>query len=383
MSTAKPWVWQSEDAPITKFDWIRSDGELAEFCQQLPQTAVALDTEFIRRTTFYPKLALIQAASGDGRWLIDPLEISDWSPLRELWQDRARIKVLHSVLEDLDVFRTHLSALPEPIFDTQAAAAFLGLGDSPSYAALVLKLFDVVVDKGETTSDWLQRPLTQSQIDYALMDVEWLQPAQEILATQLREQGKLEWAAAFSAQQVESMRAENDPLLAWQRLKGLNRLKPKERALAAHLATWRETRARELDKPRSWLMKDGAILELARVQPKSMRYLERDFDMSPESVRRYGHAIVQEIALALDSDMPEPAVAPALEGSQKNTLQSLQARVIHLAEERQMSSRLLASRNDLEQLILWRAGHQQVARPAMFDDWRYELLQETLQLEPL
>ena len=349
--------------------WITSNQELEVLAADLTGSILAIDTEFTRRTTYYAKLALVQIASGERRVLIDPLKISDWQPLRDLFVS-AETNIFHAALEDLEVFRKDVGALPEPLFDTQIAAAFCGLGDSLSYAALVELLHEVQLSKAETQSDWMKRPLSESQIGYALDDVEWLQQIHQELASRLQVADKLDWMQQYCDQVIENMRKETDPDRAYLRLKGGWKLNPDELRVAAHLCRWREISARKLDKPKNWIVRDQVILEVARRVPKDVSELQNRFGLEAESARRYGRQLLGEIEIAhRDAEEVEAPVQP-ISGAQRKELKQLQQRVESLAQEAQVANRLIASKSDLEALIRWRAEDPRQDKPAMLSDWR-------------
>lgn len=275
----------------TEHIWITNNDQLAGLCDELTDSALAIDTEFTRRTTYYAQLALIQIAAGDRRILIDPLGIDDWLPMQNLLAN-SHNKIFHAALEDLEVFRTDVGALPAPLFDTQIAAAFCGLGDSLSYAALVELLHGIQLSKAETQSDWMRRPLSDSQVGYALDDVEWLQQIAQELTARLQDAGKFDWMQDYCLRTVENMREEIDPKFAYRKLKGNWRLSADQLRVAAHLCTWREISARNLDKPKSWIIRDPVILEIAKNAPQNLTDLENRAGLAPESVRRYGRQLL-------------------------------------------------------------------------------------------
>lgn len=364
---AKHWAWLSGDAVITDFTWVTENSELAELCSQHRGETLALDTEFTRRSTYYAQLALVQVRACDRRYLIDPLKLSDWAPLNALFSD-SQTKLLHAPLEDFEVFRHELGCLPEPLVDTQLAAAFLGLGDSLSYAALVQLLTGVELAKSQTQSDWMQRPLSPAQIGYALDDVEWLQALWDQLRDQLDQQGKLAWFRQACDQVVCQMRQEPETELAWKRLKGLERMPPPQQARAAGLANWREAYARQKDKPRNWILRDAAIYELARQQPASQSDLARAGVEAP-SLRRHGAAILQA-AHAVWQDSPKLPPVHRLSNDQQKRVKALREQAEQVASTHKIAQRLIASRAELEQLVQWQDGLEGVARPDMSQDWR-------------
>ena len=349
--------------------WVTSNQGLADMCAELQNSALAIDTEFTRRTTYYAKLALIQIAADDKRILIDPLGIDDWEAMRSLFSSTHN-KIFHAALEDLEVFRTDIGLLPSPLFDTQIAAAFCGLGDSLSYAALVELLHGVQLSKAETQSDWMLRPLSESQVGYALDDVEWLQQIEQELTARLEETGKLAWMQNYCQRTIQQMTEEVNPKLAYLRLKGNWRLTKDQLRVAAHICAWREISARNLDKPKSWIIRDPVILEVARQKPKNISELENRAGLAPESVRRYGRQLMGEIETAF-AEAPEVKAPPQpLDASKRASLKTLQQSVEALATENKMANRLIASKSDLEDLIRWQAEDPNQAKPKMLQDWR-------------
>lgn len=369
--TPRLWVLPLKGGLAINNLWVTSDQQLQDLSAELSRASLAIDTEFTRRTTYYAKLALIQIASDERRVLIDPLKIDDWQPLKDLFAS-AEIHIFHAALEDLEVFRTELGSLPEPLFDTQIAAAFCGLGDSLSYAALVELLHKVQLEKGETTSDWMRRPLSDSQVGYALDDVEWLQQTHAELLEQLEKTDKLKWMQAYCQKTIENMRQELDPDLAYLKLKGAWRLSPEQLNIAAHLCKWREISARSLDKPKSWIIKDQVILEVSKRAPENASELQHRAGLAPESVRRYGRQLLTEIETAhAEAEEVTPPPQP-IDSSQRKQLKMLQQRVEGLAQEMQMANRLIASKSDLEGLIRWQAQQANQPMPSMLQDWRAE-----------
>ena len=248
-------------------DIIRNTNRFAELCEgwsSLP--FIAIDTEFVRTNTFYPKIGLLQIADHSKCYLVDPLSIQDWSCFTDLLANPGCTFVIHSSGEDLNLLNTTLGQIPLRIFDTQIAAAFLGLGYSVSYQALVAKLLSIDLPKDETRSDWLNRPLSQTQLLYAANDVCYLLKIQKILYQQLITGNKLNWLESECAFLLDSSKeAENitnwysayaDVSNAWKLNKqGLQYLQA--------LSYWREDTARKRDKPRYWIAKDVDLFNIA------------------------------------------------------------------------------------------------------------------------
>ena len=357
---------------------IESDRELAELLSQAGDcSAVIVDTEFMRRNTFYPQVALLQlcfdGGALDGRaLLIDPLELSDTEPLKELLTRPDLVKVLHSASEDLEVFQRWLGVLPEPLFDTQRAAALLDLGFGLGYRGLVQLLCDVDLPKGETRSDWLQRPLTQSQCEYAAQDVTWLLPVWRELETRCREQGKFDWVLSDGADAVRTSR--NNGVQGYhQRIKNAWKLDARQLGALMAVCEWREATAREKDKPRSWIIDDKACLQLAQQRPASLGALRAGVELPPPAMRRYGNELLQVIAeqeTVPESDLPETMPRP-LDARQRDLVKKLKSRAREIGAELGTAPEVLLQSGDYELLV--RSVIDEIGTiPAHWQGWRRE-----------
>lgn len=352
------------------YQLITSDETLGHALAQLPpEAAIAVDTEFMRRNTFYPQIALLQLYAGGDLLLVDPLAISDTSAIRALLSEDPRIKILHSGSEDLEVFSRWLGALPTPMVDTQRAAALVGEDHGMGYRAIVERLLGVELEKGETRSDWLRRPLTDSQCHYAALDVLHLLPLWEILRQRADEQGRLEWVLEESAELALSMaERERQP---FRRIKGAGRLNQRELAVLAGLSAWRETRARESDKPRGWILDDKACVDLARAMPDSDDALAALDALPPKLLRRRGSELLAVIEAALHADeasWPAPFPNP-LAPPQRQQLKSLKASARERAEEIGVAPEILLPAADLE-LLVREASGESIDTPARWSGWR-------------
>lgn len=231
--------------------------------------AIAVDTEFVFERTYRPRLGIIQIAADGEIALVDGVRIKDLSPLAAVLGGGPR-KILHSGSGDLPILRRAAGAAVGPVFDTQIAAAFAGLGTGLSYAALVRTLFGIELAKHETRTDWLRRPLSADQLRYAAEDVEHLPGAAAELERRLVELGRLEWALADSAALAAIDNDAPDPTVAWRRVKGLDRLPASARAVGRALAAWREREAERMDLARPFLLRDETIVALARREALAM-----------------------------------------------------------------------------------------------------------------
>ncbi len=244
--------------------------ELARFCASLADASfVTVDTEFMRETTFWPKVCLIQVAGPEEARVIDPLaEGLDMAPLFELFRNKNVLKVFHAARQDLEIFVRQMGEVPTPLFDTQVAAMVCGFGDQVSYETLAGKLANAQIDKSSRFTDWSRRPLTAKQILYALSDVTYLRKCYEKLAAKLQKSGRAEWLEAEMATLTDPATYDLAPLDAWKRLKP-RVTRPEYLAVLQAVAAWRETEARQRDIPRQRILRDEAAMEIASHPPKS------------------------------------------------------------------------------------------------------------------
>ena len=337
---------------MTSTSWIETSAELeALLSAHQGHEHVAVDTEFRRRDTFYPQVALLQLCWGDAAYLIDPLQLDELDALRGFLTDPAQIKCLHSASEDLEVFEHWLQVLPSPLFDTQRAAALLGLGGGLGCRAIVAQFFEVDLPKEETQSDWLQRPLTPSQAEYAAQDVSYLYPIGVQLLERAEAMGRKGWILEEGAR----MTPGGKPPLS--KFKTAYRLPPKQQAVLASVVNWRETEARQLDRPRSWILNDKLVMALAQAMPASITDLHRIEGMPAGFVRRAGDKLLAQIALAEaapDAAMHKDIVVP-LSRTDREVLSRLSERLKSLAETLQVPPEVLMPKSELERLIRQRS----------------------------
>ena len=337
---------------MTSTSWIETSAELEGLLSaHRGHEQVAVDTEFRRRDTFYPQVALLQLCWGGAAYLVDPLQLDELDALRGFLTDPAQIKCLHSASEDLEVFEHWLQVLPSPLFDTQRAAALLGLGGGLGYRAIVAQFFEVDLPKEETQSDWLQRPLTPSQAEYAAQDVSYLYPIGVKLLERAEAMGRKGWILEEGAR----MTPGGKPPLS--KFKTAYRLPPKQQAVLASVVNWRETEARQLDRPRSWILNDKLVMALAQAMPASITDLHRIEGIPAGFVRRAGDKLLAQIALAEaapDAAMHKDIVVP-LSRTDREVLSRLSERLKSLAETLQVPPEVLMPKSELERLIRQRS----------------------------
>ncbi|HDY97902.1 MAG TPA: ribonuclease D [Pseudomonas sabulinigri] len=360
---------------------IDRNADLASWCAHwLTLPYVAVDTEFVRTETFYPIAGLIQIGDGKRAYLIDPLEITDWAPLVELLQAPDVVKVLHACSEDLEVFSRLCGAYPLPLFDTQLAAAFLGMDFSMGYSRLVSAQLNIDLPKEETRSDWLQRPLSDAQIEYAARDAQHLAELYELLAPRIAEAGVEEWLFADTAEQVAGSGQVIDPELAYQQVKQAWRLNPAQLAILQRLAFWRETESRERDQARNRLVRERALCPLAQQQPDNLQALSRIEDMHPRTVRHDGETLLQLIREGQAADpqdyperLPEPLPAAA------NRLLKLMRKIGSAEAERlNIAPEIMLRKKVIEAMLRTGYPNGPYHLPAELVGWRRELLGEAL-----
>lgn len=358
-------------------DWqlIESDQALAELLDRARGSdVVVVDTEFMRRNTFFPQVAVVQlcfsgGAADNTAWLIDPLRIEHTEPLAQLLEDPGVTKVLHSASEDLEVFQSWLGVLPRPLFDTQRAAALAGMEFGMGYRALVLELCHEDLPKGETRSDWLQRPLTDSQCHYAAQDVSWLLSAYRILEQRLRQLGRIGWVLEDGEEATRSLATASPDY--YRRIKNAWKLSPRQLSVLIAVCDWREETARAKDKPRSWIIDDTACYQLALEQPLSYQELRAEVELPPQALRRYGDTLVELVNLQqglADSELPAQLPAP-LNVTQRKQLKSLKDKAAEIAAGLGVPPQILVASRDFE--ILLRMGEgADITEPGYWRGWR-------------
>jgi len=338
-------------------DLIVSTDALAAFCERAAQFEfVTVDTEFLRETTYWPRLCLIQVATDDEAVLIDPLA-SDirLAPFFELLANSNVTKVFHAARQDIEIFVKLTGAVPHNIFDTQIAASVCGFGDSASYDSLVRSICKVELDKSSRFTDWSARPLSEKQLTYALADVTWLRDIYRELRKQVEATRRWDWVE----DELGILRSIDTyvvrPEQAWERLKmKLNR--PRDLAALKVLAEWRERRAQETDQPRSRILKDDVIAELATQRPltpdafEKLRAVPRGFGRSSAAGEII--ALLKTVEALQKSDLPslpERYRGPSPKGAVGDLVRVLLKAV---SEQHGVAARIIATSDDIDALVL-------------------------------
>lgn len=315
---------------------------------------VTVDTEFLRESTYYPRLCLLQLAGPEAAYIIDPLaEGIDLEPVYALMADSAVLKVFHAARQDIEIFVHRAGTVPKPIFDTQIAAMVCGFGESVAYETLVRKLAKSQLDKGSRFTDWARRPLSERQLRYALEDVTYLRIVYDDLRKRLDQNGRLDWVAAEMAVLTDPSTYRTDPDEAWRRLKTRTTGKRFLGVLKA-IAAFREIEARRRDLPRNRILKDEALLEIAAHPPSStddlahMRAIPRGFGEG-----RLGAGLIEAVerGLHLPSDqIPRVEISEPLPEGLGPLVDLLKVLLKMKSEDAGVAQRLIANTEDLERL---------------------------------
>ncbi|MBV0932923.1 ribonuclease D [Marinobacterium weihaiense] len=361
---------------------INDDASLAEHARRwLSQPLLALDTEFMRTETFYPIPGLIQVADEQGCYLIDPLQISDMRPLAQVLAAPEVLKVVHAGSEDLELFRHSYGVLPAPLHDTQIAAAFVGWGFSMGLQRMVSEVLEVELGKGETTSDWLQRPLTPEQEHYAALDVAYLPALALMQREQLEQRGRLSWVEEECAALCEAVSAqdEQDPESYYQRFSQAWHFDATHRAALRDLTAWRERTCRARDLSRNRLLRNQVLLDIAEKLPQTEQQLDRIVQRG-RVIREFGQAILAVLAQAEASarDNPPAEIERPLHYVWNKRLKQLRAIGREAAQAHDLMPEVLLRKRDLDALIRSRDQYSHYRLPPSLSGWRKPLVGEAL-----
>lgn len=335
---------------------------------------LAVDTEFMRTNTYFARLALVQLGHDGRHALVDPLTGPMGDALAQMDRDRAPTWIMHSPSEDLEVMAPFLPRGPSKLFDTQLAAAFAGMGLGISYRALVEHVCGVVLDKGETRSNWMQRPLTSAQKTYATLDVVYLETIHDHLETALEQRGRMAWFQADCERLMRRTGERADDDQPQRALRGASTWPRERQALLRRILLWREATARELDQPRPWLLQDAQILSLVENRPHSIRELTEHTRGQRALRGPQRQALLEQLqqpVTAAETDATA-AIPDPLDNTGRRVLNTMKKDINALADELDLPAGLIAPRKVLEELIAtgtWPRG---------LEGWRRTLLHDRL-----
>lgn len=356
--------------------YLSTSEELAAFCDRASTCKVlAIDTEFLREKTYYPKLCLVQVAAGDDIAAVDPLRVRDLSPLAALLEAPDVTKVFHACSQDLEVLLDGMGVACAPVFDTQLAAAFLGMRQQVSYGSLVEAYCGVHLPKAESLTDWSRRPLDPEQLAYAEDDVRYLPGIYERMLSELTRRDRLSWVGPEMAELCDVSRVRRDPSEAYLRLRRSGSLTRRQLALAREVCAWRERAAAERDVPRKWVLSDEVVVEVCKRAPASLERLrrvrgteqlsERDARGVLAAVERGRSCPPEECPRVVKHLRPSPETEGVID---------LMYAVLRLISERSgVATQLIATRDDLLEFL------QNQGSSRLASGWRRELAGATLE----
>ncbi len=361
---------------------ITSSADLAALCERLSNHSyVTVDTEFLRETTFWPKLCVIQLASDDEAAAIDALAVGiDLSPFIDLMRNTAVLKVFHAARQDIEIIWKMSGATPQPLFDTQVAAMVCGFGDQVSYEQLAGNLANARIDKSSRFTDWSRRPLTDSQTAYALADVTHLRTVYKKLAAKLEKSSRTGWLNEEISFLTAVETYEQKPENAWLRLRSRAR-KPRDLAILKELAAWREQEAQARDVPRSRVLKDDTLIDVALAAPDSIEALGR-LRTVPQGYERSktGMDMLACVMRVLERDpstYPQPERDRPVSNGASAVVQLLKVLLQSVSERHQVAAKMIATVDELEQI----AGSDTADVPSL-KGWRFDLFgQQALDLK--
>ncbi len=371
---------KTQEKPVLNYQFITTNTALEDVCKAASEVSqIALDTEFVRIRTYYPHLGLIQMYDGKQISLIDPLTITEWTPFVELLTNPAVLKYLHAGSEDLEVFSHQFGCVPTPMIDTQVVAAFLGYPISCGFATLVEKYEHIALDKSESRTDWLARPLTEKQCQYASGDVFYLLPLAKKLIAQAQEAGYMD-AIVDECEMIAERRQETvSPELAYRDIGNAWQLRGQQLACLKMLAEWRLNQARARDMALNFVVREEHLWSVARYLPTSLAELDA-LSLSGQEIRCHGRRLLDFVAKAKqikDEDCPEPIGNLIEQPNYKKAFKAIKTVIQEVSEGQRYNPELLASRRQINQLlnIHWKI---KTGEPELLSRWRKTLLAEKI-----
>ncbi len=351
--------------------YISDFDELASFCERASSSRIlAVDTEFLRERTYYPKLCLIQVGTHDETAAIDPLLIGDLSPLAALFVDERITKVFHACTQDLETILCALDVVPKPIFDTQLAGAYVGMRQQLGYGALVERYTGVHLPKADSLTDWSRRPLDAEQLAYAEDDVRYLPGIYDAMMTQLVSRNRLAWVADEMAALSDRANVERRPEEAYLHLKRTASLTRKQLSVAREACAWREREAARRDVPRKWVVSDEVLVEVSKRCPKTVDRLRRirgTEQLSAREAEVLVRAVRKGLAMDLDDLPAVPRRRERVSAEVEGAVDLMYALLRIVADREDVAPQVIATRDDLLDLA---TGHRGCR---LASGWRHEL----------
>ena len=382
-----------------QYQLIEDEISLQKLCQQYNNAEIlAIDTEFVRTRTLYPKLGLLQIFDGKQLALIDPVAISDLSPFWQLMTNENIVKVLHACSEDLEVFLTSANCKPVNLIDSQIIMSFLGHGLSMGYAAMVEHFTGIELDKSESRTDWMKRPLTQRQLDYASADVDYLFQLYPKFITEIEQAGRLDYAKQETQLLIERKFTPIDEDNLYRQMKLACRLNSQQLNTLKHLIRWRFQQAQKRDLPIGFVAKDHTLMAIAQHNPQTIEEMNRVKGAELLDIRHKGKTMLSIVKLALEtneSDYPKTITRLDEYPGYKQIFKTVKAFIVNIAEKNGMTIENLASKKQINQFLTWhfnvndvralaldtstKAPMANLANVDILTGWRNELFGQTLQ----
>jgi ribonuclease D len=377
-----------------QYQLIEDEISLQKLCQQYDEADVlAIDTEFVRTRTLYPKLGLLQIFDGKQLALIDPIAINDLTPFWQLLTNENIVKVLHACSEDLEVFLTSANCKPVNLIDSQIIMSFLGHGLSIGYAAMVEHFTGVALDKSESRTDWTKRPLTQKQLDYASADVDYLFQLYPKLLAEIEQVGRLDYAKQETQLLIERKFTPIDEDNLYRQMKMVYRLNSKQLNILQHLTRWRFQQAKKRDLPIGFVAKDHTLMAIAQHNPQNIEEMNKLQGAELLDIRHKGKAmlsIVKSASQTSESDYPAKITRLDEYPGYKQIFKTVKAFIVAIAEKNSLAIENLASKKQINQFLTWhfnvndvRALNSSVEASLpnvdILSGWRNELFGQTLQ----
>jgi len=370
------------DFLLVKYTYIDTQQALNTLCLgYLEASVVAVDTEFVRERTFSAKLGLLQAYDGKTLALIDPLAIDDLSPFWAILTDPNIVKVLHAGSEDFEVFRNYGQLTVTSIFDSQVAAALTGQGSSLGYGKLIENQLDILLDKGESRTNWLARPLSSAQLQYAANDVYYLYQVYFKLIEQLQANGKT------SICEQESRRLSikvptNNAQEKYVDISGAWQLVPEQLAVLQQLTQWRYQEAFKRDLALGFVLKDAELLAIAKETPQDLSQLKALQQIHPMVVKRYGNRILQLVERGMNQEILPPKLTRLVDyPCYKQQFKAIKSLVEKVATESDIPKEMIASKKLIHEVLsfYWKKELNNQAQPVLFSGWRHEVVGQEIQ----
>ena len=350
--------------------------QLAAFCERASHSRIlAVDTEFLREKTYYPKLCLIQVATHEESACVDPLAIEDLSPLKALLVDERITKVFHACTQDLEVILCAFGVVASPVFDTQLAAAFVGMRQQVGYGALVERYTGVRLPKADSLTDWARRPLDAEQLAYAEDDVRYLPGIYDAMMTQLVAKNRLGWLTPEMEELCERSHFERLPEQAYLHLKRSSSLTRRQLAVAREVCAWRERKAASRNIPRKWLVSDELLVEVSKRAPKNVERLRRIRGTEQLSTHD-AEELVREVRKGLavgTADLPSLRRRERASAEAEGAIDLMYALLRIISERSGIAPQLIATRDDLLDLATGKPDC------SLREGWRHELAGSALE----